>query len=84
MAQLTVRNLEEAVVRQLRAEAARENVSLEEAHRRVLRRAFLNDSVGQRSSLKSYLLEMPSGEEDDALFERVPESERPSLPDLDS
>ena len=40
MAQLLVRKLEASVVRRLRARAAREGISAEEAHRRILRESL--------------------------------------------
>ena len=62
MAQLIVRNLEEEVVRLLRLRAGQEGVSVEEAHRRLLRRALLEESTGIPSSFKEYLLGMPDVE----------------------
>ncbi len=41
MAQLLVRNLEEAVVRKLKQKAAKDGVSMEEEHRRILRNSLL-------------------------------------------
>ena len=41
MSQLLVRNLEEGVVRRLRARARRHGVAVEEEHRRILREACL-------------------------------------------
>ena len=41
MSQLLVRNLEEGVVRRLKARARRHGVAVEEEHRRILREACL-------------------------------------------
>jgi len=41
MTQLLVRNLEEGVVRRLKARARRHGVAMEEEHRRILREACL-------------------------------------------
>jgi plasmid stability protein len=67
MAQLLVRDLEDAVVQALRERAAREGISVEEAHRRVLRFSLLPKKP--RKSFKKFLSEMPAGR-DDSLFER--------------
>ena len=55
MAQLLVRNLEEAVVERLRQEAARERISVEEAHRRILRRALRPEDAKKKDALGSHL-----------------------------
>jgi hypothetical protein len=65
VAQLLVRDLEDAVIEALRRKAAREGTSVEEAHRRLLRRALLADKP--KKSFKDFLLEMPEGK---ALFRR--------------
>lgn len=54
MAQLIVRKLEEAVVTRLREEAAKYSISVEEVHRRVLRKALLGSP--DASALKDLLL----------------------------
>ncbi len=59
MPQLIVRKLETAVVRRLRSRAAAEGVSVEEAHRRVLRQALLGDHSSARRNFVEYLREMP-------------------------
>ena len=59
MAQLIVRNLEEEVVRLLRLRAGQEGVSVEEAHRRLLRNVLIGKSAETPSSFKDYLLGMP-------------------------
>ena len=78
MADLIVRNLEDAVVKRLREVAAREGVSAEEAHRRLLRRTLLADSDGRRMTLKEYLLTMPElGEDETEPLKRSPDDVRP-------
>jgi hypothetical protein len=67
MAQLLVRDLEEAVVQALKQKAAEEGISVEEAHRRVLRVALL--SKKPKKGFKEFLLEMPEGG-DDSIFAR--------------
>ena len=60
MPQLIVRRLEDAVVRRLRSRAAAEGVSVEEAHRRVLREALLRRSPAARKNFVEYLRAMPA------------------------
>ena len=67
MAQLLVRDLEDAVVQALRQKAAEEGTSVEEAHRRILRLALLSKKPDK--DFKEFLLEMPEGGDDD-VFER--------------
>jgi antitoxin FitA len=67
MAQLLVRDLEDAVVHALRQKAAEEGTSVEEAHRRILRLALL--SKKSKKSFKEFLLEMPGGG-DESIFDR--------------
>ena len=67
VAQLLVRNLEDAVVQALRQKAAEEGTSVEEAHRRILRLALL--SKKPKKGFKEFLLEMPQGG-DDSIFDR--------------
>ena len=75
MPQLLVRQIEEKVVRQLKAQAGQHGVSMEEEHRRILREALLGTSKKKRS-FKEHLLAMPNvGEDMD--FERGAPSERP-------
>lgn len=59
MHQLIVRRLEEAVVRRLRQRAAQEGVSVEEAHRRVLRQALLEGNPPAGRDFAAYLRSMP-------------------------
>ena len=67
MAQLLVRDLEDAVVQALKQKAAEEGTSVEEAHRRILRLALL--SKKPKKGFKEFLLEMPEGG-DDYIFDR--------------
>ena len=57
MAQLIVRNLEEEVVRRLKARAGRHGRSTEAEHREILRKALLPRRAGR--TLKQFLTEMP-------------------------
>jgi plasmid stability protein len=59
MPQLIVRKLENAVVRRLRSRAAAEGISVEEAHRRVLRQALLGEPAPARQNFVEYLQAMP-------------------------
>ena len=70
MSQLIVRNIEEKVVYKLRALAAKDGVSMEEEHRRVLRRALLDAPSGRKLSFIEFLKTMPNVG-DDALFARA-------------
>lgn len=67
MPQLIVRNLDEAVVRQLKKRAGEHGVSMEEEHRRILRDALLADEENQ--SFREFLMSMPDVG-DDSIFER--------------
>jgi len=67
MPQILVRKLEEDVIQKLRAQAAAEGVSAEEAARRILRQSLLGKTP--RKSLIDFLRTMPDVD-DDALFER--------------
>lgn len=64
MAQLLVRNLDEALVRALKVRAARHGKSVEAEHRDLLQAALLSDV--EALSLKQFLLEMPQVGPDDA------------------
>jgi plasmid stability protein len=68
MAQLLVRDLEDEVVSALRAKAAEEGTSVEEAHRRVLR-TFAGQRGRRQKDFKAFLLSFPEGNVDE-LFER--------------
>ena len=65
MAQLIVRNIEDAVVRQLRVRAASHGVSMEEEHRRVLRTALLGE-VKNRKSFSAMLLSIRKATADES------------------
>lgn len=62
MPQLLVRNIEPAVVKKLRSRAAAEGVSVEEAHRRVLRSALLGRTPGPDDNFIAYLRGIPASE----------------------
>jgi len=69
--QLIVRNIEDAVVRQLRTLAATHGVSMEEEHRRLLRSVLLGEREN-RKSLSKMLLSIPKSTvgESEGLFAR--------------
>jgi plasmid stability protein len=71
MAQLIVRNLDEALVRKLKQQAARNGVSTEEEHRRILKAALQGERAGRRRTLKDHLLAIPEAG-DDRIFSRQP------------
>jgi antitoxin FitA len=58
MPQLIVRQVEEKVVKKLKARAGLHGVSMEEEHRRILRVALLGKATN-RPSFKEFLLTMP-------------------------
>lgn len=62
MAQLIVRNLDKTVVMRLRRRAAEQGVSVEEAHRRLLRDSLLGGGPGPKKSFIDYLRSIPQGE----------------------
>ncbi|MBW7894269.1 MAG: DNA-binding protein [Opitutaceae bacterium] len=62
MPQLLVRNLEPAVVRKLRRQAAAAGLSMEEAHRRLLRKVLLEGEAGSAQDFLSYLRSIPGGD----------------------
>ena len=71
MASLLVRNLEDAVVDKLKEEAARQKISTEEAHRRLLRRVLLEQPAGKPMPFNEFLLTMPDfRDEYEVFFER--------------
>jgi plasmid stability protein len=74
MSQLLVRNLEPAIVRKLRSQAASLGISVEEAHRRLLRAALFGETPGPKDNFIAYLQSVPSG--DDIEFPRSPELPR--------
>ncbi|HEY3756227.1 MAG TPA: hypothetical protein VGL42_08765 [Opitutaceae bacterium] len=59
MPQLLVRDIESAVVKKLRSSAAAQGVSVEEAHRRLLRSALLGNQPGPEATFSEYLLAIP-------------------------
>ena len=61
MAQLLVRGIEPAVVKKLRSRAASQGVSVEEAHRRVLRAALVGNRPGPQRDFIAYLRSIPQG-----------------------
>jgi len=68
MSQLLVRNIEPSVVRKLRSRASSQGVSLEEAHRRLLRDALANDDSATNANFIKHLCSIPKV--DDAEFPR--------------
>lgn len=63
MAQLLVRDIEQVVVKKLRTSAAAQGVSVEEAHRRLLRSALIGNRPGPQDNFVDYLRSIPPGEE---------------------
>mgnify|MGYP001582202952 CR=1 FL=1 len=63
MSQLIVRNLEEAIVVELKRRAARHGRSAEAEHREILREVLAPRAA--RPSFKAFLSSMPEGGEDD-------------------
>jgi plasmid stability protein len=59
MPQLLVRQIEPIIIRRLRRRAAAEGISVEEAHRRVLRQALLGSGEPAGSDFISFLKSMP-------------------------
>jgi len=74
MPQLIVRQVEDRVVKKLKARAGLHGVSMEEEHRRILREALLGKAA-KRPSFKDYLLEMPDIVPD-RIFERAKDKGR--------
>ena len=75
MPQLLVRHIEPAVVKKLRSSAAAQGVSVEEAHRRLLRSALVGNRPGPKRNFVEYLRSIPQGEE--AEFPRSSDLPRP-------
>lgn len=69
MPQLIVRQIEDKVVRKLKARAGLHGVSAEQEHRQILRDVLLGHS-GARPSFKDYLRSLPKGLPE-AAFERA-------------
>ena len=61
MAQLLVRDIESAVVKKLRSRAAAQGVSVEEAHRRLLRDVLVGDRQAPQENFIEYLRGIPQG-----------------------
>lgn len=59
MPQLLVRGIEPAVVKKLRSRAAAQGVSVEEAHRRVLRAVLIGARPGPQDNFIDYLRTIP-------------------------
>ena len=62
MPQLLVRGIEAAVVRKLRRRAAAEGISVEEAHRRLLRSALFGGGSEPAKDFIDYLRTIPADE----------------------
>jgi hypothetical protein len=74
MPQLIVRQIEEKVVKKLKARAGLHGVSSEEEHRRILREVLLGKTA-KSSSFKEHLLKMPDVGPD-SIFARVQDTGR--------
>lgn len=61
MPQLLVRDIEPSVVKKLRSSAAAQGISVEEAHRRLLRSALLGNKPGPQDNFIAYLRSIPQG-----------------------
>lgn len=61
MAQLLVRDIESILVKKLRSRAAAQGVSVEEAHRRLLRSVLTGDQPGPQRDFLEYLRCIPQG-----------------------
>jgi plasmid stability protein len=71
MAQLIVRNIEDLIAERLKRRASLAGISMEEAHRQILRKALSASST----SFKDLLCAIPEvGRDED--FERIPQPER--------
>jgi plasmid stability protein len=68
MSQLIVRGIEERVVRRLKERAGADGISMEEAHRQILRDALFPKKAKART-FKEHLLAIPAGGPED-LFRR--------------
>lgn len=74
MPQLLVRDIELAIVKKLRSRAAAQGVSVEEAHRRLLRSTLVGNRPEPQSNFLEYLCSIPRGE--DVEFPRSPDLPR--------
>jgi plasmid stability protein len=61
MPQLLVRNIEASVLKKLRSRAAAQGVSVEEAHRRLLRSALTGNGTAPQANFIEYLRSIPQG-----------------------
>ncbi len=75
--QLLVRDIESFVVKKLRRSAAAQGVSVEEAHRRVLRSALAGDKPSPQGNVLEYLKGIPRGGHID--FPRSPDLPRRTI-----
>ena len=73
MPQILIRQLNDSVVRKLRAKAAAEGVSAEEEARRILRRSLVGDVP--KMSMLEFLRTMPETN-DDRIFQRKKRKQR--------
>ena len=62
MPQLLVRDIEPAVLKKLRSSAAAQGVSVEEAHRRLLRSALIGNRPGPKDNFVEYLRSIPQSD----------------------
>jgi plasmid stability protein len=60
--QLLVRDIESAVVKKLRRRAATAGISVEEAHRQLLRSALTGNQPGPQNDFLAYLRKIPNGD----------------------
>ncbi|WP_404423050.1 FitA-like ribbon-helix-helix domain-containing protein [Nibricoccus sp. IMCC34717] len=74
MPQLLVRDIEPAVIKKLRSRAAAQGISVEEAHRRLLRSALVGMQSDPRSNLLEYLQSIPQEEVDFPRAKDLPRS----------
>ena len=61
MPQLLVRDIESSVVKMLRRRAAAQGISMEEAHRQLLRSALVGNQAGPQEDFIAYLRSIPAG-----------------------
>jgi plasmid stability protein len=61
MPQLLVRNIEASVLKKLRSRAAAQGVSVEEAHRRLLRSVLTGNGAAPQANFIEYLRSIPQG-----------------------
>jgi plasmid stability protein len=62
MSQLLVRGIEPSIIKKLRSSASAQGVSVEEAHRRLLRSALAKDQLGPQKNFIEYLRSIPKEE----------------------